>query len=196
VGKKEAGGAERGGGAGRGAPFLPSRSCPPSPSVPRIPPVMNSIFVHRDGRTEAVTSIDRSWHRVGSGVDLWVDLAAPSIPEFLVLTDSFAFHPLAVELARASRQVPTIDGYDGYFFAAIAGADADVSFFVSRQFIVSVHWEPSRAIADLIDSLQHGGKQFGEGPIALFHRLMHGIVGGFGALTREHTTRAGTLEKR
>ena len=57
-------------------------------------------------------------------------------------------------------------------FAAIAGADADVGFFVGAHFIVSVHWEASKAIADLIDSVRHGGKQFAEGPFAMFHRLV------------------------
>jgi magnesium transporter len=157
---------------------------------------VNTIFVHRDGRTEPVTSIDRSWLSPVAGVYIWVDLAAPSIPESLVLSDSFAFHRLAVEETRSARHAPKIDAYDGYLFAAIAGADADVSFFVGAHFIVSVHWDESKAVADLMDSVRHGGKQFAEGPFAMFHRLVHATVEGLAPMLQKHVACAESLETR
>ena len=42
---------------------------------------MVTIFIHRADRTEQVTSIERVWLAANSGVTLWVDLAAPSIPD-------------------------------------------------------------------------------------------------------------------
>jgi magnesium transporter len=157
---------------------------------------MNSIFVHRDGRTEPVTSIERSWLSPAAGVYIWVDLAAPSIPESLVLSDTFGFHRLPIEETRVTRHSPKIDTYDGYLFAAIAGADADVSFFVGPYYIVSVHWDDSKAVADLMDSVRHGGKQFGEGPFAMFHRLVQAAVEGFAPLMQKHEACAQSLEKR
>jgi magnesium transporter len=157
---------------------------------------MNTIFVHRDGRTEPATSIDRSWLSPAAGVYLWVDLAAPSIPESLVLTDSFAFHPLAVEASRAERQLPTIDAFDGYLFAVVAGADADVSFFVGPHYIVSVHRADSKAVADQIDSVRHGGKQFTEGPFAMFHRLVDSTVDGLIQAVQALRACADGLEER
>jgi Mg2+ and Co2+ transporter CorA len=108
---------------------------------------MNTIFVHREGRTEQVTSIDRSWLGSGAPVYLWVDLSAPSIPESLVLTDTFTFHRLAVDDAMAQTQSPKIAAYDGYLFAGIAGPDADVAFFVGSHYLVSVHWRTASATA-------------------------------------------------
>ena len=67
---------------------------------------MVTIFVHKEGKTEQVTSIDRGWLNPASGVILWVDLAAPSIPESLILSDTFAFHPLAVDDAMSALQYP------------------------------------------------------------------------------------------
>jgi magnesium transporter len=157
---------------------------------------MNTIFVHRDGRTEPATSIDRSWLSPGAGAYIWVDLAAPSIPESLVLSDTFSFHPLAVEEARCTRHSPKIDKYDSYFFAAVAGPDADTGFFVGWHYIVSVHWNESKAIADLIDSLRHRGKQLDEGPFALFHRLVDGMVDGFTPAVEKLGGRAAAAEKR
>ena len=157
---------------------------------------MNTIFVHRDGRTEQVSSIDRNWLSPAAGVYIWVDLASPSIPEQLVLTDTFSFHPLAVEAARAERQLPKIDAFSGYLFAGVPGADADISFFVGAHYIVSVHRAESKAIADQIDSVRHGGKQFTEGPFAMFHRLVHAAVEGFVPLVQKQSARADGLEQR
>jgi magnesium transporter len=160
---------------------------------------MNTIFVHRDGRTEAATSIDRRWlgpAGAGKPLYLWVDLAAPTIPESLVLTDSFAFHPLAVEAARSERQVPVIDAFDGYLFAVVAGADADIGVFVGPHYIVSVHGGESKAIADEIDSVRHGGKQFSEGPFAMFHRLVDATVDGLAHVVQAHRSGADALERR
>lgn len=157
---------------------------------------MNTIFVHRDGRTEQVTSIDRSWLGPGASVYLWVDLSAPSIPESLVLTDTFTFHRLAVDDAMAQTQSPKIEAYDGYLFAATAGADADVAFFVGAHYLVSVHWRESKSISDLMDSVRHGGKIFTEGPVAIFHRLVEGATAGFEPLSDKLTGWVNTLEKR
>jgi magnesium transporter len=157
---------------------------------------MNTIFVHRDGRTEPVTSVDRSWLNPAAGVYIWVDLDAPSIPESLVLSDTFAFHRLAIEETRVAPQSPKIDAYDGYLFAAVAGADADICVFVGAHFIVSVHQEPSKAITDLMDSVRHGGKHFAEGPFAMFHRLVHATLEGFTAVLQREAAGVDALEKR
>src|ERR1700730_15136893 len=84
---------------------------------------MVTIFVHRDGRTEQLSSIDRAWLNPASGVTLWVDLAAPSIPESLILSDTFRFHPLSVEDAMSERQYPKAEAYDGYLYLILHGID-------------------------------------------------------------------------
>ena len=64
---------------------------------------MVTIFVHRNGKTEQVTSIDRVWLNPAAGVNLWVDLAAPSIPEALILSDTF-HTPQCDVIARLARR--------------------------------------------------------------------------------------------
>jgi len=157
---------------------------------------MNTIFVHRDGRTEQVTSIDRSWLGTGASVYMWVDLAAPSIPESLVLTDTFGFHRLAVDDALAQTQSPKIEAYGGYLFAGIIGGDADLAFFVGPHYLVSVHWRDSKAISDLMDSIRHGGKAFNDGPVAMFHRLVDAAALGLGPAIDRLTSWVNALEKR
>ena len=78
--------------------------------------VVITIFVHRGGVTEPATSIDRGWLNPASGAFVWVDLAAPSVPESLILSDTFAFHPLSVEDAMAPVEYPKAEEYNGYLY--------------------------------------------------------------------------------
>ena len=92
---------------------------------------MVTIFIHLNGATEQVTSIDRAWLNPAAAVTLWVDLAAPSIPESLILSETFAFHSLAVEDAMSARQYPKVEAYDGYLYVILHGIEskaADHSF--------------------------------------------------------------------
>jgi magnesium transporter len=157
---------------------------------------LNTIFVHRDGRTEQVTSIDRAWLSPAANVYVWVDLSQPSIPEALVLSETFAFHKLSIDDAMAQAQTPKIEAYDGYLFAGIAGGDADIAFFVGPHFLVSVHWRDSKAITDLIDSVSHGGKAFVDGPVALFHRLVDGTAASLRPAFEKLIAWVNALEKR
>jgi magnesium transporter len=156
---------------------------------------MNTIYLHRDGRTDQVTSIDRTWLSPAAGVYIWVDLASPSIPESLVLSDTFAFHRLAMDDALASSQLPKIEAYDGYLFAGVAGSDADFGVFVGPHYMITVHWNESKAITDLSDSVKHGGKIFAEGPVAMFHRLLTAAGDGFGLNVDELTKQTARIEE-
>jgi magnesium transporter len=108
-------------------------------------------------------------------------LPAPSIPDGLILSDTFAFHKLAVEdatTAPSGGHFPKLEAYDGYFFAVVHGADSDVSAFVGPHYLVTVHRRASKTIEDLADSLRHGPVAMSEGPMSLFHRLVDGLVDG------------------
>jgi magnesium transporter len=145
-----------------------------------------TIFINRNGQTEQVKSIDRAWLNPASNTFVWVDLAAPSIPEFLILSDTFNFHPLAVEDARAELHYPKIEAYDGYLYAILHGVNfhdasgqfssQDVDFFVGPSYLVTVHDGQSRSIADLQGNATRNVKIMGEGPMALFHRIIDAMV--------------------
>jgi magnesium transporter len=142
--------------------------------------------VHRDGRTEQVSSIDRAWLEPSSTVCLWVDLAAPSVPESLVLSDTFAFHPLSVEDAMSAVQYPKAEAYEGYLYVVLHGIDYqvtdrcfgthDVDFFLGRNYLVTVHDGHARAITELCDYAARNPKLLAEGPVPLFHRIVDSMV--------------------
>ena len=84
---------------------------------------MINTFVHRGGRTELAASIDRGWLNPASGVSFWVDLAATSVPESLILSETFAFHGLSVEDAMAPMHYPKAEAYPGYLYVVLHGID-------------------------------------------------------------------------
>jgi magnesium transporter len=147
---------------------------------------MVAIFISRNGRTEQVSSIDRAWLNPAAGVYLWVDLAAPSIPESLILSDTFGFHPLAVEDAMSERQYPKAEAYDGYLYVVLHGisfqhsercfATHDIDFLLGPNYLVTVHDGTSRSIAELREHVPRNPKLMSEGPVALFHRAVDAMV--------------------
>src|SRR5437667_3490744 len=147
------------------------------------PLAMNTIFVHRNGQTEQATRIEHAWLNPGSGVLIWVDLAAPSIPELLILSDTFAFHPLSVEDAKSAKQYPKAEAYDGYLYVILHGIDFhaggdhcfathDIDFFLGPNYLVTVHDGHSPSIQELREHATRNAKMLGEGPVALFHRMV------------------------
>jgi magnesium transporter len=147
---------------------------------------MNTIFVHRNGKTERVTSIDPAWLDPTSGVYVWVDLAAPSPLEALILSDTFRFHPLSVDDAMASIQYPKIESYDGYLYIVLHGIDFhegdhcfathDVDFFLGPTYLVTVHDGHAESINELREACPRNAKMMAEGPVALFHRILDSAV--------------------
>jgi magnesium transporter len=147
---------------------------------------MVTIFVYRDGKAEQVPSIDRAWLDPGSGVSTWVDLAAPSIPESLILSDTFKFHPLSVEDAMSEVHYPKIEAYDGYLYLILHGIDFhsgdkgfathDIDFFVGSNYLVTVHDGHSRSIHDIQESVRRRAEIMNEGPAALLHRIVDAMV--------------------
>src|SRR5215471_7752961 len=147
---------------------------------------MVTVFVHRNSATEQVTSIERGWLTPAAGAVLWVDLAAPSIPESLVLSETFHFHPLSVEDAMSAIGFPKVEAYDGYLYVILHGIESktaehrfsthDVDFFIGPNYLVTVHDGDSRTIADLRDHATRNPKILAEGAVALFHRIVDAMV--------------------
>jgi magnesium transporter len=164
-----------------------------------------TIFAHRNGQTEQASSIDLAWLAPASDVLLWVDLAAPSIPESLILSDTFRFHPLSVEDAMSAVQYPKVEAYDGYLYLILHGIDFhgdrhsfethDVDFFLGRNFLVTVHDGHSQSIIDLRDHATRNPKILGEGPVPLLYRIVDSMVDHYRPEIEKLEDRLDELEK-
>lgn len=167
---------------------------------------MVTIFIHRDGRTEQATTFDRAWLNPASGVHVWVDLAAPSIPESLLLTDTFGFHRLSVEDAMSERQYPKVEAYDGYLYVILHGihymkgdhsfGTHDVDFFVGANYLVTVHDGDSAPIVELRDHATRNLRIISEGPVALLHRIVDAMVDSYRPEMDKLEDRIDDLEKQ
>jgi magnesium transporter len=134
-----------------------------------------------------------------------VDLAAPSIPETLILSDTFHFHPLSVEDARMEVPYPKIETYDGYLYAVLHGIDYkdgkvgfathDVDFFIGPNYLVTVHDGHSRSIAEQKENIARNPKIMAEGPVALFHRIVDSMVDHYRPEVDKLESRIDGLEK-
>jgi magnesium transporter len=147
---------------------------------------MITIFVERSGVTDQAVKFDRAWLNPASGVHVWVDLAGPSIPESLILSDTFAFHRLSVEDAMSARQYPKAEAYDGYLYVILHGihyqkgdhgfGTHDVDFFIGPNYLVTVHDGDSASINELKEHAIRNSKIVGEGPVSLLHRIVDAMV--------------------
>ena len=166
---------------------------------------MVSIFVHRNGKTEQATSIDRAWLNPAAGAVVWVDLDTPSIPESLILSDTFGFHPLSVEDAMSARQYPKVEAYDGYLYIILHGIEyerrgsfgtRDVDFFLGPTYLVTVHGGHCPSVEDLRMQAPRNPKVLSEGSVALFHRIVDSMVDHYRPEMDEFEDRLDRLEKQ
>ena len=167
---------------------------------------MITIFVERNGVTEQAATFDRAWLNPASGVHLWVDLAAPTIPEGLILSDTFHFHTLSVEDAMSARQYPKAEAYDGYLYVILHGihyqkgdhsfATHDVDFFVGPNYLVTVHDGDSSSINELREHATRNPKILSEGPVSLLHRIVDAMVDSIRPEVDKLEERIDDLEKR
>ncbi len=147
---------------------------------------MLTVFAHAGSRTVQAAAVDPAWLDRGSGVTVWVDLAAPTPDEAAILRSVFHFHDLAVEDALGTLEFPKIEAYDGYLYLILHGIDFaasrhrfqthDTDFFVGPNYLVTIHDGQTRTIAGLRDLAARNDRIVGEGPPALLHRIVDAMV--------------------
>ena len=148
---------------------------------------MIRYFVHREGRTVAVDALDPAWLTPGSGVYVWADLAEPTPDDGQLLRDVFSIHDLAVEDALGETHHPKVETYGRLLYVVLHGINFhasehafdthDTDFFVSAQFLVTVHDGKRRSIAHVSELCGKSAHILAEGPMALMHRIMDTMVG-------------------
>jgi magnesium transporter len=168
---------------------------------------MISVFVHEGGNTRQVDLVDPAWLEPSSTTKLWVDLSAPTDPEFLLLDQVFHFHPLSLDDARSALQFPKVEAYPNYLYLVLHGIDSeasashvfstrDIDFFIGRNFLVTVHDGSSRSV----ERLRHACAQYehllNEGPVALVHRIVDLMVDNYRPVTEALEERIEALEER
>jgi magnesium transporter len=119
-------------------------------------------------------------------VYVWADVAEPTDADGVVLRDVFGLHELVVEAAFQRETNPKVEPYDGYLYIVLHGINFDAiehrfethetDFFLSRQFLVTVHDGQRRSIAHISEVCTRAQHVLGEGTVALLHRIIDTMV--------------------
>ena len=123
----------------------------------------------------------------------------------MLLSETFAFHPLSIEDARQDLHYPKIEAYDGYLYAILhdiqfhAGKEGfathDIDFFIGATYLVTVHDGHARAVQELQENVARNSKIMGEGPFALFHRIVDAMIDHYRPEVEKLEDRIDDLEK-
>lgn len=100
---------------------------------------------------------------------------------------------------------PKVELYGDHLYVILHGIDfkarehefrtQDVDFFLGQQYLVSVHAGTSRSIARVSDICVRNERALGEGPVALFHRIVDTMVDNYRPEVEKLGARLDQLEK-
>lgn len=123
----------------------------------------------------------------------WLDIEAPDDADFKLLEDTFKFHPLTIEDIKHQQQRPKVDEYPDYnftvLFQALWEGDEVVTrehhLYVGPTYLVTVHNEPSPALADVHDRIARSPELTKGQPAFLTYSVIDALVDStFPALAR------------
>lgn len=143
---------------------------------------MIRYYLHREGRTAVVETLDPSWLQPGSGVQVWADVAEPTDEDGAVLRTVFGIHELAVADALGTSHHPKVELFGDILYVVLHGINFhaeehafdthDTDFFVTAQWLVTVHDGRRRSIAHVSELCGKSSRFLAEGPVALMHRIV------------------------
>ena len=121
---------------------------------------------------------------------IWVDLSGEATESYQpLLTETFGFHPLAVEDALIETHLPKIDDWDEYIYLVLYGVDFDqaklevdsheVDIFLGPNYLVTHHTEQVNAIERLRSICQRDARRLQRGTDYLLFELADTIVADF-----------------
>ncbi len=136
--------------------------------------------------TENCLAADISELRVVEGNVIWADVSDPTSHDFEELAEEFGFHHLSIEDCQNEHQRPKVEEYDGYYFIVLYEAELvgpndrlelrELNIFLGKNFLVTVHSRPIRAIATASRLWHEWTDRAEQGAGLLAYLLIDGIV--------------------
>jgi magnesium transporter len=120
---------------------------------------------------------------------VWVDLSGPiDDASKKIVTETFHFHPLAIEDCFEERGRPKLETYDGYIYCIthgirMAGDDdqhdvIELDAFLGQHYLVTYHAKDSRSVAAMLDVVARTGDPLRKGPAGLLQAILDRQVDG------------------
>ncbi len=144
---------------------------------------------------------------------LWIDLENPSIEDAkFILEGIFHFHPLSVEDCINESQSPKVEEYSPkeedkfsqYLFIVIHGVDysrkdgvfatSELNFFLGKNFLVTYHTVPLRAITQVEDMCVKGTLGVARAPDRVAQKLLDSLVENYKPALEELSIEIGEIE--
>ena len=158
-----------------------------------------------DADLDELLSRDDGW--------LWLDVPEPTDDTAVTLTDSFGFHPRAVQAAMERAHVPRMHGYPDHFMLILhrplRGEGGHVHYleldlFVGPNYVVTVHGprNPVVPLTEMLTETQEVAKRLATGrlkprsPVALAGWLIATLISSEEASINLLAEEVGGLEKR
>jgi magnesium transporter len=134
----------------------------------------------------------------------WVDVSDPTEEDLRTIAREFGLHPLAIEDCRNRHQRPKVDEYAGYYFVVLYEATqlsgrialAELAIFLGRDYVVTVHTGPIRAIPTAERLWRASTDLADRGSGLLAYLLIDAVVDDYFPLLDELSDRLDELEDR
>ena len=160
---------------------------------------------HSVERLGSVETLAAAWARDGTTV--WIDMEDPTEGELREVDRIIRVDEAALEDCLHGEQRPRIDEYDDYAFVVLYGAigpEPDLRFdprklaaFCGRNFLVTVHREPLRAIGTFRQRFdRHPAHVLADGPDALLYQIIDMMIDNFVDLAGKYEDHLEEIEER
>jgi magnesium transporter len=143
----------------------------------------------QDGTTTDATQQDIK-QAAASSAFFWLDLdihdPGPDDDVMGLLTNTFHFHPVAVEAANRFGQRPRIDDYDDFVHVVTFGVAGDgknvaeVHCFITAKFIITLHQGNCPCLGTVCDRIgKHHSTGVAPPQVAIFYLIMDTLIDSF-----------------
>ncbi|MFH1096100.1 MAG: magnesium/cobalt transporter CorA [Candidatus Desantisbacteria bacterium] len=127
---------------------------------------------------------------------LWIDMESPDDKDAAILSEEFGFHELSIEDCIFPQHLPKIEDFETYYFITVHGIIPrasieedmemlEVNIFLGKNFIVTVHEQPSVAINMVREKLRQNPLSLSKGTDILLHSILDRIVDGYFPLAEQ-----------
>ena len=174
------------------------------PNIPRSLYLDAAGAVHRDLKPRELAEALAS----GTG-ELWVDIDSGNRHQHAVLEKVFRFHPLAIEDTLSPSSRVKLEEFDGYLFAIVRGVQFHQQtddpydiltfnqyYFLGRNYLVTVHAEPSASIADVAQRIERTPELMARHSARIMHAIMDAEVDAFFPILDQIDEFVDSLEER
>ncbi len=191
----------------------------PGASAQRLPDRPRSIYRAPDGQVTRDLSVSEiaAAYAVVQGGDglLWVDVDSTSEVERDVLPNVFTLHPLSIEDALSAKSRVKLeefepDGPHGYLLLVLRAVrfcidtpddpydieTVNLSLFVGKHFVVTVHREPSPSVDAVAELVHHNPDLLARGASRLAHMVADNAIDAYFPILDEVDGFIDQLEER